>query len=212
MIERAEGLGYDIALINVGAVPGAQGASAGVHMPGYRDGKRCIIDDTEFTAQLWHRIKAHVPAVWEGRPVVGMNERLRFLKYFPNDQFAPHMDGEYRRTDGSGEVTKVTVQFYLNGEGDVEEGGDGLGLKGGETSFLSETYRFGGGGRDKKKKKDEEEEEARVAVTCRTGQALIFQHDLVHEGSRVLQGVKYVVRGDILYGPRASTVTQLTTY
>ncbi|KAF9907674.1 hypothetical protein EC991_010706 [Linnemannia zychae] len=214
MIERTEGLGYDIALVNVGAAPGAQGASAGVHMPGYRDGKRCIIDDREFARQLWERIKAHVPPVWEGRPVVGMNERLRFLKYYPNDQFAPHMDGEYRRTDGSGEVTKVTVQFYLNGEGEIEQGGDGLGLKGGETSFLSETYRFGGGGGDKKKggKAQKDEGEDKVAVTCRTGQALIFQHDLVHEGSRVLQGVKYVVRGDILYGPRASVATRLNAF
>ncbi|KAG0252429.1 hypothetical protein BGZ95_006643, partial [Linnemannia exigua] len=101
----------------------------------------------------------------------------------------------YHRTDGSGEVTKVTVQFYLNSEGDIEPGGDHLELKGGETTFLSE--RYGGG-----KKKMEEREEERVAVSCQAGQTLIFQHDLVHEGSRVLQGVKYVVRGDILYGRR----------
>ncbi|KAG0372044.1 hypothetical protein BGX24_000809 [Mortierella sp. AD032] len=201
MIERTEGLGYDIALVNMGPAPGGQKVSAGVHIPGYRDGKRCIVDDVEFTKQLWDRIKDHVPAVWEGRPVVGMNERLRFLKYFPNDQFAPHMDGEYHRTDGSGEVTKVTVQFYLNGEGEIEQGGDGLGLTGGETSFLSERYG------DRKGR-----EEDRVAVACRTGQTLIFQHDLVHEGSRVLQGVKYVVRGDILYGARInSNPTRLIT-
>ncbi|KAG9068722.1 hypothetical protein KI688_011005 [Linnemannia hyalina] len=195
MIQRTESLGYDIALVNVGGT--GAGAGAGVHMPGYRDGKRCIVDDVQFAKDVWERVKAYIPPVWEGRPVVGMNERLRFLKYFPGDQFAPHMDGEYRRTDGSGDVTKITIQFYLNGG---EKDGDD-GLLGGETSFLSERSfgRLPGAG---SMTKGEEKEVERIAVACRTGQALIFQHDLIHEGSRVIEGVKYVVRGDILYGPR----------
>ncbi|KAF9279228.1 hypothetical protein BGZ88_000093 [Linnemannia elongata] len=204
MIQRTESLGYDVALVNVGGT--GAGAGAGIHMPGYRDGKRCIVDDVQFVRELWERVKAHVPPVWEGRPVVGMNERLRFLKYHPGDQFAPHMDGEYRRTDGSGDVTKITIQFYLNGG---EKDGDD-GLKGGETSFLNELSfgRLPGVGSMAKKgrKAEEEKEVERVAVACRTGQALIFQHDLVHEGSRVVEGVKYVVRGDILYGPRPTFV------
>ncbi|KAF9144915.1 hypothetical protein BGX30_010999 [Mortierella sp. GBA39] len=195
MIQRTESLGYDVALVNVGGA--GAGVGAGVHMPGYRDGKRCIVDDVQFAKDVWERVKAYIPPVWEGRPVVGMNERLRFLKYFPGDQFAPHMDGEYRRTDGSGEVTKITIQFYLNGG---EKDGDD-GLQGGETSFLSERSfgRLPGAGSMTKAKETEVE---RIAVACRTGQALIFQHDLIHEGSRVVEGVKYVVRGDILYGPR----------
>ncbi|KAF8931059.1 hypothetical protein BGZ47_000256 [Haplosporangium gracile] len=199
MIQKTESLGYDVALVNVGGTGASAGA--GIHMPGYRDGKRCIVDDVQFTRDLWERVKAHIPPVWEGRPVVGMNERLRFLKYLPGDQFAPHMDGEYRRTDGSGEVTKITIQFYLNGgDNDADDG-----LKGGETSFLNERSfgRLPGvGSTAKKDGKVEEKEVERVAVACRTGQALIFQHDLVHEGSRVVEGVKYVVRTDILYGPR----------
>lgn len=202
MIQKTESLGYDVALVNVGGGTG-EGAGAGVHMPGYRDGKRCIIDDIQFSQDLWERVKQHIPAVYEDRPVVGMNERLRFLKYLPGDQFAPHMDGEYRRTDGSGDVTKVTIQFYLNGE-DEEDG-----LKGGETSFLNERSfgRLPGVSSTAKKggKVEEKEEVEKVAVACRTGQALIFQHDLVHEGSRVLEGVKYVVRTDVLYGPRLNS-------
>ena len=38
-------------------------------------------------------------------------------------------------------------------------------------------------------------------VTGQTGLALVFQHGLVHEGSEVVQGVKYALRSDVMYGP-----------
>ncbi|KAF9998133.1 hypothetical protein BGZ80_003692 [Entomortierella chlamydospora] len=174
LIERSEATGYEIALINS---PNGQG----VHIPGYRDGHRCIIDDHAVSAELWKRIKHHVPAVYKSRPVIGLNERLRFLKYGPGDKFQPHMDGEYRRTDGSGHVTKITVQFYLNQD-----------CQGGATSFLQQQSLWA----------DENEATRKVvAVPPKTGQALVFQHNLVHEGSKVTEGVKYVIRSDILYGP-----------
>ncbi|KAI1300388.1 hypothetical protein EDD11_006212 [Mortierella claussenii] len=175
LIARSESVGYEIALVNMGST------GEGVHVPGYRDGQRCIIDDIPVAAELWKRIHHHVPQVYKKRPVVGMNERLRFLKYAPGDKFQPHMDGEYRRTDGSGHVTKLTVQFYLNQE-----------CEGGATSFLDEKSMW--------KVQDEGQEETKVAVSPQVGQALIFQHDLVHEGSVVTSGVKYVIRSDILFG------------
>lgn len=36
-------------------------------------------------------------------------------------------------------------------------------------------------------------------VTPQTGQALLFIHDTWHEGAAVTQGVKYVLRSDVLY-------------
>ncbi|ORZ13342.1 hypothetical protein BCR41DRAFT_296102, partial [Lobosporangium transversale] len=175
LIARSEAVGYDIALVNTGS------EGSGVHIPGYRDGQRCIIDDHAVAAELWRRIQQHVPTIYQKRPVIGMNERLRFLKYRPGDQFQPHMDGEYRRTDGSGHVTKVTVQFYLN-----------EGCEGGATTFLEERMAWA---------KTDEEMTLRncVAVSPKVGQALVFQHDLVHEGSKVTQGEKYVIRSDVLY-------------
>ncbi|KAF9114891.1 hypothetical protein BGX27_009536, partial [Mortierella sp. AM989] len=172
LIDRSEAIGYEIALIN-------SASGAGVHVPGYRDGKRCIIDDHAVAAEMWERIKHHVPAEYKGRSVVGMNERLRFLKYGPGDKFQPHMDGEYRRTDGSNHVTKITVQFYLNQD-----------CQGGATSFLEERMAW-----------SEDENGKKVAVPPKPGQVLVFQHNLVHEGSTVTEGVKYVIRSDILYGP-----------
>ena len=42
-----------------------------------------------------------------------------------------------------------------------------------------------------------------VDVVPRTGSALLFQHGLLHEGSPVEHGLKYVLRSDVMYGPRA---------
>ncbi|KAG0201367.1 hypothetical protein BGX28_005792 [Mortierella sp. GBA30] len=179
LIERAEQIGFTTALVNAG--PG----HPGVHIPGYRDGLRAIIDDPLVANELWERIREYVPKEYKYRPVIGMNERLRFLKYGPGDQFQPHMDGEYRRTDGSEHVTKITVQFYLNED-----------CEGGATTFLEQKQLWIGGDEVGKK----------VDVACKTGQALVFQHDLVHQGSKVLAGQKYVIRSDILYGPPSAAV------
>ncbi|GJJ68973.1 hypothetical protein EMPS_01319 [Entomortierella parvispora] len=173
MIERSEAIGYGQALVNMGS------SGVGVRIPGYRDGQRCIIDDRAFADELWKRIEPYIPLEYEHRPRIELNERLRFLKYGPSDQFQPHMDGEYRRTDGSGHVTKVTIQFYLNDT-----------CTGGATSFLNEReFSSDRGGAIEK-----------LEVSPKPGQILVFQHDLVHEGSKVTEGVKYVVRSDILYG------------
>jgi len=38
-----------------------------------------------------------------------------------------------------------------------------------------------------------------VAITPETGMGLLFQHPLIHEGSVVTAGVKYVARTDVMY-------------
>lgn len=40
-------------------------------------------------------------------------------------------------------------------------------------------------------------------VSPRVGSALLFVHDTWHEGAEVTEGTKYVLRSDVLYGPRA---------
>lgn len=37
-------------------------------------------------------------------------------------------------------------------------------------------------------------------VDGEAGMALIFQHGLIHEGAEVVQGVKYALRSDVMYG------------
>ena len=65
----------------------------------------------------------------------------------------------------------MTLQIYLN---DVESGG--------ETSFF-----IGPNEADK------------VRVNPTTGMVIIFQHDILHEGSPVNSGVKHVIRTDVMY-------------
>ena len=38
-----------------------------------------------------------------------------------------------------------------------------------------------------------------VSITPRTGMALLFQHPIIHEGSLVTSGTKYVARTDVMY-------------
>ncbi len=95
------------------------------HFSDTRKSQRCIIDSQEFVKHLWHRIKAFVPEAWKGGEVcVGLNERLRILRYDPGDEFKPHRDGAYM--SASGAISKLTILIYLN-----------EGYQGGYTAFLN---------------------------------------------------------------------------
>ncbi|KAG0229484.1 hypothetical protein BGW42_001574 [Actinomortierella wolfii] len=170
LIEASETYGYEQAKVNLG--------SREELILEYRKSLRCNIDDHEFARKVWERVGPYIPTTFGNRPVVGINERFRFLKYLPGDYFQPHYDGEYRRADRSGEVSKITIQIYLN-----------RGCVGGETSFIEE--KMGG---------DFSQDKA-VRVNPTPGQVLIFEHPLLHEGSPVVEGVKYTIRSDIMFGP-----------
>ncbi|XP_041367113.1 probable prolyl 4-hydroxylase 8 [Gigantopelta aegis] len=134
-----------------------------------RNSSRCIWDSQEQVDIIWKKIQPFVPPVFKGHTVCGLNERLRFLRYDPGDYFKPHYDGAYVRENGEGSL--ITLMWYLN-----------EGFKGGNTTFF---YH----GADPK------------GVPCvpKTGSVLIFQHDILHEGSMLSKGRKYSVRTDIMY-------------
>ncbi|RHY10150.1 hypothetical protein DYB38_001939 [Aphanomyces astaci] len=150
------------ALLNVGY--GRQ-----VLRPDVRNNDRCIIDDVATASIVWDRVRPHLPSTFQGKPVVGVNERLRFLRYYPGQEFKPHCDGSYRRPDGS-EQSYITIQIYLNG-GDDLEGGD--------------TVIF--------------DRDNTIKVHPVPGRVLIFQHyNVEHSGAPVINGVKYAIRSDIM--------------
>ena len=167
-IQLAEDKGYTVALLNVGG--GREIAATK-----YRDSSRCIIDSPEMAEKLFLRLQPFLPRTWRDGTfaLVGLNERLRFLRYDPGQKFAPHLDGQYRRTDGSGEESFLTVQLYLNEE-----------FRGGETTFVPSG--------DSKKG---------VAFPIKTGKVLVFEHRILHEGSAVAEGRKYTLRTDVMYRP-----------
>lgn len=161
-IAETEAKGYEEALLNAG---GEQQISA----PHIRNSKRCIVDSHDKAAMLWSKIKDFIPQEFRDLPVVGLNERLRFLRYDGGEYFKPHYDGTYTRKDLS-EKSQITVQLYLN-----------EGFEGGETTFLSPT------------------QDDKVAVVPKIGKVLIFQHQLFHEGSLLKSGRKYSMRTDVMY-------------
>jgi len=172
LIALSERRGYEPAEINVGG--GRQ-----VRNDSVRRTSRCMIDCPEAARVLFERIRDYLPPHGPNggwcRPV-GLNERLRILRYDPGDYFKPHQDGVYERPAGhpqARDVSLMTLMLYLN---TPERGGD--------TSFLS----FG------------DERPSRVAPA--TGRALLFDHNLLHEGATLRKGVKYAIRTDVMYTRR----------
>ncbi len=163
LIKLSEDCGYTEALVNVGG-------GREIRVKGFRDSSRVLIDDTDFVRLLQQRISSHLPIEFMNEKLVGINERLRFLRYEPGDKFKPHYDGSYCRPDNSAE-TLITIQIYLNQN-----------FVGGETNFL-----------------DRCDESKCVPIKPVTGMVLIFEHRIYHEGSVVQTGRKYAIRTDVLY-------------
>lgn len=140
--------------------------------PDIRNNRRVILDDSQQAFDLWQRVSNYIPSMIGRWQAVGLNERFRFYRYDPGQRFAIHHDGSYRRPNG--EESLLTFMIYLND-----------GFEGGETRFHFSS-RFA-------------ENLPSIAVVPVTGTALCFVHDLVHEGTPVIQGRKYVLRSDVMY-------------
>jgi hypothetical protein len=95
------------------------------HFSENRKSSRCILDSHMFAERLWRRLGPFMPATWGSATCVGLNERLRILRYDPGDEFKPHSDGSYSAPGGA--ISKITVLLYLN-----------AGYEGGFTHFLHE--------------------------------------------------------------------------
>ena len=93
-----------------------------------RDNDRVIWDNPQVAAQLWELVKDMMPADIEGYEPIGLNERLRFYRYRDGQQFKPHVDGPYKKSET--EKSKITLLLYLNE--DFEGGNTTLVLEGEE--------------------------------------------------------------------------------
>lgn len=188
LIRRSDGIGYDIAQVNIGG--GRQQTMTDV-----RNNNRCIIDDPSLSALFWSRIqeacnklsaneveRLNLHYLFQPRRgwyPVGLNERLRVLRYTPGTYFKPHYDGPYVRQDElgpsrRGEQSFVTCLLYLS-----------EGAEGGETKFLSDFN-----------------ESKAVKVEPKIGRVVLFQHRMLHEGSMLVDGLKHVVRTDVMYSSK----------
>ena len=162
IIEAAEARGFEKALLNVGG--GYQ-----ILAENTRKHQRVMVDDFKLTNEIFSRIHEALPKTFQGRSLIGLNERLRILKYHPGDFFSTHKDGSYVRKE-TGERSLITMLFYLNED-----------YKGGKTTFYKPT------------RTDE------LEITPETGLILLHDHNIDHGVPKLEKGIKYVIRTDVMY-------------
>jgi len=151
------------------------GTVGGAVIDGVRNNDRILFDDQSLAADLFHRAQPALPAMIDGRTIVGFNERWRFYRYGPGQTFKPHRDGVSYRF-AAREESRVTFMVYLNDQ-----------MTGGETRFYGSMEEAFSG-------------HPYLSTQPEQGTALVFVHDIWHEGAVVESGQKYVLRTDVMYG------------
>ncbi|KAI0256632.1 hypothetical protein BJV78DRAFT_294774 [Lactifluus subvellereus] len=149
---------------------------------------RISISSPEFADRLWTILRPHLPSFpypastkrpnSSARPAHSFNSNIRLYKYTPSQHFNPHYDDSVRDAK-TGAISEWTLLVYLTG---VEDG-----VQGGETIFYPNS----------KAKASEA-----MAVPLTRGTALLHRHGnecLLHEGSQVRNGIKYILRSDIMF-------------
>jgi hypothetical protein len=156
-----------------------------------------LVDDSIHN-QIYDRIREHLPCSMgdssshgnKTNRLCGINRRWRFFRYGQNCVYRPHIDGSwpagYLSEDGksyevdtSGRTRSyMTFLIYLNDN-----------FVGGETRFYNPNSVTGG--------------LVARGIVPKRGSVLVFPQgntaSLLHEGSAVTEGTKYVVRTDVLY-------------
>lgn len=146
---------------------------------------------------IWQRSHHLVTEVWQGQTAKGINARFRFYKYKKGDFFKPHTDGAW---PGSRVVdhtlvanaypdlySQYTYLIFLSGD-----------FEGGATQFMVSKS-------DPSKPAKREEDMNTVPVKTPRGAALCFPHGThplhcMHSSEEITNGVKYIIRTDILFG------------
>lgn len=133
-----------------------------------RNNDRVMIDDVRLAEHLWQRLRPWFPEEAGSWLPIGLNERFRFYRYDPGQQFDWHFDGCFERSPLV--RSAFTFMVYLNG-----------GVAGGATEFqgLRKDGRI-------------------VSVQPEAGKALVFLHRVLHRGAPVADGRKYVLRTDVM--------------
>ena len=164
-VALSESVGYGDAPINAMGGP--------VMRKDIRNNDRVIHDDAKLATDMWERLRPHFPGRVQFWVPCGLNERWRFYRYDPGQQFDWHFDGYYERSPL--ERSAFTFMIYLTG-----------GVAGGATEF---NMRLEGGVRD---------DDPIVRVQPQAGMALVFPHNILHRGAPVADGRKYVMRTDVM--------------
>ncbi|KAK6181570.1 hypothetical protein SNE40_009397 [Patella caerulea] len=167
----------------------------------YRSCKRITLENQTLNDILWKRIQPYLGDIRiDGDPTqqhihgittvlqglwkpCGLNNVFRLCRYFPGGHFAPHYDGFFGRS--SSERSLQTLMLYLNG-----------GFSGGCTNFVDEAQELHKG---EDGKYCAEDKNIIYRIHPKSGLGIIFNHHRLHEGQRLGDGVKYILRTDIMY-------------
>jgi len=157
------------------------------------------IVDQAFHDKLWERVRPYIPAESAGRKVRGINRRFRVYRYVPGAEYRCHIDGawppsginpdtdayQYDSSPADARQSSLfTFLIYLNDE-----------FEGGETSFFIPSVREG--------------VMNAYPVKPIMGSVAVFPHGeaqgaLLHEGTGVTKGAKYIIRTDVEFDVNAS--------
>ncbi|KAJ6496562.1 hypothetical protein C8R47DRAFT_1212872 [Mycena vitilis] len=153
-----------------------------------RHNHRFSLTSVDFAKRLHAVFAPHLPlflpsrtgkgAVSPARETHSLNSNIRVYKYTPQQHFGPHYDDDCR-DPMTGAKSEWTLLLYLTGYED--------GVEGGETLF----YQNG---------KGSSQDVIKAPLT--RGTALLHRHGrecMLHEGSPVVRGVKYVLRTDVMF-------------
>jgi hypothetical protein len=166
------------AIIDLTEGKGYQDAKDYCHMYFDRYNDRLMADDPELSQFIWDRVKEFIPqrvrAFEEEWELDRLNTRFRFCKYTKDMYFGAHTDGTYMTDQNHRSI--LTCMFYLNGHDD---------FKGGLTNFIH--YKG---------------KKLKYSVVPEPGLCVIFPQanlDFYHEGTKVTDGLKYIMRTDVMY-------------
>eukprot|EP01100_Stratorugosa_tubuloviscum_P011833 TRINITY_DN5371_c0_g2_i2.p1 TRINITY_DN5371_c0_g2~~TRINITY_DN5371_c0_g2_i2.p1 ORF type:complete len:244 (-),score=70.41 TRINITY_DN5371_c0_g2_i2:286-1017(-) len=172
-------------IIQIGETLTFDDAESYCHM--YRDrlNDRILTDDPELANFLFERAKPFLPSTggecrlrsfpfndFTNWKVSKLNCRFRFCRYKPGHFFGAHTDGSFR--ENADESTLFSLTLYLNDD-----------FEGGELEFI-----------------DHKTKEIKYKFKPIPGTAAIFLQediDTLHRGCRVINGLKYLLRTDIVY-------------
>ncbi len=148
---------------------------------------------------IWDRVKDFMfdkDGIFDGKKVLGINKRFRFYRYDEGDFFKVHSDGSW---PGSAVIERELVQdAYLDRYSQMtfliflsED------FKGGETQFYVDKT-------DVTKPTRDIQNAELINIRTPEGSVLCFPHGFhplhcLHSSSKILSGVKYIIRTDVLF-------------
>lgn len=154
----------------------------------HQDHLKLKITDPSLAYKLWERLKHLLPDNYHGKPMAGLNDHCRFLKYTPGHYFLPHEDGfttARDRRDGRTRCSFMSAILYCS---DPEEDG------GGTTRFIApDCPSCASSGRC------DHRCDHCIDPPVTQGSVLFFAHQLTHAGTEPRALEKFAMRTDLLY-------------